>query len=183
MADDNNDEGYHGPQQRGYRSGGGLVPIPDPTKLTLEVVALAKKEIEKLFDTKIRSVENDIERLEHFIAEIPILSDQKRQQLRELFEQKFIGVATEFTMRDIALAAAFKAAEAAVKQQQDSNAIASDKMSSSFTKQIDSLDEKIDDLKSRISELTGRNWAAVGAYIVGAIGIAALVISMLRHVQ
>jgi len=162
---------------RGYRPGGGLVPIPDPTKLTLEVVALAKKEIEKLFDTKITSLDDDIERIEKLITQLPGLENSKRDRLRELMEQKFIGVATEFTMRDIALAAAFKAAEAQYAQQQASNALAADKLSVAFTKQIDSLDAKIDDLKERIAELARKNWAVVGGYIVGAVGIAALVIA------
>ena len=176
-----NEEDHNGPEQRGYRTGGGLVPIPDPTKLTLEVVALAKKEIEKLFDTKISSLDSDIGRLEAIIASISGIENSKRDRLRELLEQKFIGVATEFTMRDIALAAAFKAAEAAVKQQNESNTLAIDKAGTAFTKQIDSLDEKIDDLKARIADLAGRNWAAVGAYIVGAIGIAALIIAAIYH--
>jgi hypothetical protein len=166
------DEEDNGPRQRGYRPGGGLVPIPDPTKLTLEVVALAKKEIEKLFDTKISHIDEDIARIEQVISELP------RSQY---MNQKFTGVATEFTMRDIALAAAFKAAEAAVKQQNESNTLAIDKSAMSFTKQIDSLDEKIDDLKERLNEIARKNWSSVGGYIVGAFGIAALIIAAIYH--
>ncbi len=33
--------------------GPGWVPVPDPTKLTTDAVALARAEIEKLFDTKL----------------------------------------------------------------------------------------------------------------------------------
>ncbi len=129
------------------------VPIPDPTALTTEAVDRAKLD----FGVRLTA-------------------------LRELIEEKFVGVKTEFTMRDIALAAAFKAAEAAVKQQNESNTLAIDKAGTAFTKQIDSLDEKIDDLKARIADLAGRNWATVGAYIVGAIGIAALIAAvLLRH--
>lgn len=135
----------------------GSVPVPDPTTLTTNAVARAREEIEKLFDVKLGG-------------------------LRELIEEKFTGVKTEFTMRDIALAAAFKAAEAAVKQQNESNTLAIDKAGTAFTKQIDGLDEKIADLKERVSELSGRNWQTVGAYIVGAIGIAALIASaLIKH--
>lgn len=130
----------------------GSVPVPDPTKLTTDAVDRAKAEIEKLFDEKLAGSKSFI-------------------------DEKFVGVKTEFTMRDIALAAAFKAAEAAVKQQNESNTLAIDKAGTAFTKQIDSLDEKIDDLKARIADLAGRNWSAVGAYIVGAVGIAALIIA------
>lgn len=135
----------------------GSVPVPDPTKLTTDAVALAKADIEKLFDVKMAG-------------------------LRELIDQKFAGVATEFMMRDTALAAAFKAAEAAVSQQNGSNTLAIDKAGTAFTKQIDGLDEKIADLKERVSEIAGKNWATVGAYIVGAVGIAALIATaLLRH--
>ena len=171
------EEENNGPSQRGYRVGGGLVPIPDPTKLTLEVVALAKREIEKLFDTKISYLESDMRRIELVLSEVAGTENSKRDRLEELLNQKFVGVATEFTMRDIALAAAFKAAEAAVTQQQASNALASEKLAGSFTKQIDSLDEKINGLKEALSEIGRKNWSAVGGYIVGAIGVAALVIA------
>jgi flagellar biosynthesis chaperone FliJ len=176
MSDNDEDD-----VRRGYRPSGGLVPIPDPTKLTLEVVALAKKEIEKLFDTKIGHVDEDIKRIEQILAEMSGIENSKRDRLRELLEQKFIGVATEFTMRDIALAAAFKAAEAAVQQQNLSTTLASEKLSGSFTKQIDNLNEKIDGLKENINEISRKNWSAVGGYIVGAVGIAALIIAAIYH--
>jgi len=129
----------------------GSVPVPDPTKLTTDAVALAKEEIEKLFETKLNG-------------------------FRELVIEKFEG-------RDTALAAALKAAQELVKQQNDSNTIAIDKAGASFAKQIESLDEKIDDLKERVSELAGRNWASVGAYIFGAVGIASLIFTALTHLK
>ena len=126
----------------------GMVPVPDPTKLTTDAVDKATREIKELFDVKLDG-------------------------FRELVIEKFNG-------RDTALAAALKAAQELVRQQNDSNTIAIDKSATAFTKQIDSLDEKINDVKERMSELSKRNWAAVGAYIVGAVGIAALVITALR---
>lgn len=126
------------------------IPIPDPTKLTTDAVDRAKAEL-----------------------------DIRLASLRELIEQKFIGVATEFTMRDIALAAAFKAAEAAVKQQNESNTLAADKAASSFTKQIDGLDEKINDLKERMAYLASSNWSAVGGYLVGALGVIAIIATII----
>jgi len=132
----------------------GTVPVPDPTKLTTDAVALLKVEILNIMEIKLDG-------------------------LKDLFNEKFKGVATEFTMRDIALAAAFKAAEAAVKQQNESNTLAIDKASTATTKQIDSLNEKIEDNKTRISEIAGRNWSTVGAYIVGALGIIAVVTTLL----
>src|SRR4029077_5183842 len=94
------------------------VPIPDPTALTTEAVDRLRQEIFRILDIRLSAA-------------------------KELVDQKFIGVATEFAMRDIALAAAFKAAEAQVTQQNQSNQLASDKAATAFTKQIDNLDEKI----------------------------------------
>jgi hypothetical protein len=128
------------------------IPIPDPTKLTTDAVDRAKAEL-----------------------------DIRLGALRELIDQKFTGVATEFAMRDIALAAAFKAAESAVQQQNNSNTLAADKAASSFTKQIDGLDEKINDLKERMSELHTKNYAALGGYLVGVVGIVGIVVTILMR--
>lgn len=125
------------------------LPVPDPTKLTTDAVDRAKDEL-----------------------------DIRLMSLRELIDQKFIGVATEFTMRDIALAAAFKAAEAAVAQQNQSNTLAADKAAASFTKQIDGLDEKINDLKERMTELSSKNYAALGGYLVGIVGVIGVVVAV-----
>jgi hypothetical protein len=107
-------------------------------------------------------------------GDIIALFDTKLTGFRELIIEKFSG-------RDTALAAALKAAQELVKQQNDSNTLANDKMEASFAKQIQSLDEKIDDLKQRVSDIAGRNWSAVGGYIVGAVGVAALVIEAVLH--
>jgi hypothetical protein len=162
---------------RGELEERGSVPVPDPTKLTTDAVALAKKELTSFFDVQVSGIKSDLAKLWAAIEAIPGLSEEQIKHLRELIEEKFVGVKTEFTMRDIALAAAFKAAEAAVKSQNESNTLAIDKAGAAFTKQIDSLDEKIDDLKARISDLSRKDWATVGAYIVGAIGIAALIVA------
>jgi hypothetical protein len=135
----------------------GMIPTPDPTKLTTDAVSLAKAEILGTLDIKL-------------------------QGLRELLEEKFKGVSTEFAMRDIALAAAFKAAEAAVKQQNESNTLAIDKAGTAFTKQIDGLDEKINDLKERMGLVSSRNYSAIGAYIVGAVGTIAIVVTLVATV-
>jgi len=128
--------------------------IPDPTTLTTDAVDRAKTEL-----------------------------DIRMQALRELIDQKFVGVATEFTMRDIALAAAFKAAEAAVAQQNQSNQLAADKAASAFTKQIDGLDEKINDLKERMTELASKNYSALGGYLVGILGVIGVVVAIFIRFQ
>jgi len=130
------------------------VPVPDPTKLTTDAVDRAKQEIHHRIESQ-----------------------------REIIDEKFKGVSTEFAMRDIALAAAFKAAEAAVKQQNESNTLAADKAATAFTKQIDNLDEKINNLKETMSQIATKNYSAVGGYIVGAIGIIAIITTLLIRFQ
>ena len=134
----------------------GSVPVPDPTKLTTDAVALLKTELSATMDLRFEALDR-------------------------LLNEKFKGVTTEFTMRDIALAAAFKAAEAAVKQQNESNTLAIDKSATAFTKQIDGLDEKINDLKERFAHLASSNWAAIGGYIIGAVGIVSIVLFILSR--
>jgi len=121
----------------------GMVPIPDPTKLTTDAVAAAKVELKDLFDTKLRG-------------------------LRELVDEKFEG-------RDKAISAALKSAEALVQQQNESNTRENDKTVAATTKQIDALALRVDDIKDAVSEFGKRNYAAVGGYLVGAVGIIAAI--------
>ena len=131
----------------------GFIPVPDPTKLTTDAVAFLKEDLLSTIGLRFEG-------------------------LKELLAEKFRGVSTEFAMRDIALAAAFKAAEAAVKQQNESNTLAIDKAGTAFTKQIDGLDEKINDLKERMSQLAQRNYSALGGYLVGVLGIVSIVVTI-----
>lgn len=136
------------------------MPVPDPTTLTTNAVRAAREEIEKLFEVKLGG-------------------------LRELLEEKFAGVKTEFTMRDIALAAAFKAAEAAVKQQNESNTLAIDKAATATTKQIDGLVERIDDLKERIQDDRGSSSGGrreIIAWFFAAVGGVAAVVAIVGFI-
>lgn len=105
-------------------------------------------------------------------SEIKELFGVELRSLRELTQEKFAGVAAALeAMRDMA------------RQQNDSNTTAISKSESSTSKQLDSLNDKIEDLKKTVGTLTERNWAggwaAVGGYIVGAIGVVSLVATLL----
>lgn len=130
------------------------VPVPDPTRLTTDAISAFRKELMVIMDLRFEGLEN-------------------------ILNEKFKGVSTEFAMRDIALAAAFKAAEAAVKQQNESNTLAIDKAGTAFTKQIDGLDEKINDLKERMAQLSTKNYSAIGGYIVGVVGTIAIITTLI----
>jgi hypothetical protein len=111
--------------------------------------------------------------------------DKAKADIEKLFDVKIDGfrelVTEQFKGRDLALAAAFKAQQEQQAQQNNSNTVANDKMSDGFTKQIENLEGKIDDLKDRISDIGRKDWATVGAYIVGALGVAGLIAAAVIH--
>lgn len=111
--------------------------------------------------------------------------DKAKIELKELFDTKLELVNEKFAGRDVALAAALKSANELVKQQNDSNTLAIDKAALATTKQIDAQAGRIDDLKDAIAEMRGKNWAAVGGYIVGAFGVVsvvvAVVVALVKH--
>lgn len=152
---------------------------PDPTQRTVEQSKLQYDNLKELIETHIDGLKSEIDEIRSLVKSLPVVIDEKVMSLRLVIDEKLAGVNTQFTMRDIALAAAFKAAQDQAKITNDGNTTAIDKASAGTTKQIDGLNEKIDDLKERISELGRANWSSVGAYIVGAVGIAGLVITAL----
>jgi hypothetical protein len=155
---------------------------PDPSQRTVEQSLLGYANLKELIETHIDGLKGEIDEIRALVKALPGVIDEKVLSLRSVIDEKLVGVNTQFTMRDIALAAAFKAAQDQAKITNDGNTLAIDKASAGTTKQIDGLNEKIDDLKERISELGRRDWATVGAYIVGAIGIAALIAAaLLKH--
>jgi hypothetical protein len=117
-----------------------------------------------------------------------------KDDIEKLFDTKLIGfrelVTEKFAGRDTALAAALKAAQELVKQQNDSNTIAIDKAALAFTKQIDSLDEKINDLKERMAVERGTSsggrreimsWIFSSVAMVA--GVVAMIIAILKFAQ
>jgi hypothetical protein len=134
----------------------GFVPVPDPTKLTTDAVNAAKADIEKLFDNKLHALSTELDDFKTLVKEM-------------------------VSGRDTALAAALKAADDQSKLQNSSNAIATEKSEKATTKQIDALGERLDDLKERLGALDKKDWSSVGGYIMGAFGIAALVLAALEY--
>lgn len=109
-----------------------------------------------------------IEQSQRETANLKELLEAKTQALKELIDEKLNGVGTQFTMRDTALTAAFKAAQDAVSEQNKSSALAISKSEISTAESIKQLqtlfqtadkatNEKIDDLKSRMDKGEGRS--------------------------
>jgi hypothetical protein len=146
-------------------------PDPDPTERTIEQSLREIAGLSKYLEGQIKS-------------------------LQDLIEEKLIGVATQFTMRDTALTAAFKAAQDAVSEQNKSSALAISKSELATAESIKQLqtifqtasqatNEKIDDLKSRMdkgeghSKGLGDGWG----WIVGGIGVVAVIVDLVLRVR
>src|SRR5689334_21718423 len=102
--DDDNDNNNNRKEQllmpsQNLAPGDVLVPRPDPTKLTTDAVRAARVDIEKLFDARLVAA-------------------------HDLMDEKFKGVASDFAQRDVALKAAFKAAQDAVALQATASSVA-----------------------------------------------------------
>jgi len=182
--------------RRGYISGGGLVPVPDPTALTTAQLRQEITALRELMESKITAVADQ--------------SVARTEKLEQTVEEIFKRIEVQFTERDkstgqlalansTAIAAALQAAEKAVSAQNASNTIAIAKSESStvesirqlqtlFKTAIDAMNDKINDVKSRLdkgeghSKGIGDSWGViVGAAIIG--GLIVGVIELLMKIS
>jgi len=143
---------------RGYQPGGGLVPVPDPTLLTTQNLLREVASLKELMESRINASQE--------------LVDQKIATSDAVANEKFIGVAAQFSERDtrtdqragdtkLAVDVAFAAATEATA-----------KIETGFTKQIDAMTEiintktrniegNISDLKERLIALEARGGTTV----------------------
>lgn len=164
----------------------GSVPVPDPTVLTTqqllreiatsrEVVEVMIAGIKSTIETRLNAMDKAIELLHESNSQLPKQLTREVIQLRQLHDEKFKSIATQFAERDtrteqtsrdskVAVDAALQAAKEAVGEQNNSNALAISKSEATFTKQIDQIgvlvstmgkgfDDKIDDMKSRLQTI------------------------------
>lgn len=177
------------------------LPVPDPTARTLEQSAAAIAAAKEVLEVRIDGLENELKRqAEGLEARQPAIIAEVTH-LRQLMEEKFRGVAEQFAGRDTALAAALLAQKTSVEDQNKSNALATSKSETAFTKQIDSIgelirtankasDDKIDDIRARLTLIEGQKsggqdntktiFGIIGA-IGGLLGIAIAVIALLAR--
>ncbi len=166
-----------------------VTPNPDPTVLTTaalireiatarEVVEAELKGLRGILETRLAGMDKAIELLQLQTDKFPNSVEVIVKQLRELHDERFHSIATQFSERDtrteqtsrdskVAVDAALQAAKEAVSENNKANAIAMSKSEAAFTKQIDQIavlistgtkatDDKIDDLKSRQSVFESR---------------------------
>ena len=166
------------------------VPVPDPTARTLEQSKQAVDALKELQGVRIDALDSELER-------IRVQVNTEIAHLARLMDEKFKGVADQFSGRDTALAAALLAQKTSVDEQNKSNATAVSKSDFAVTKQIDAIgsridasgkatDDKIDDLKSRVQSIEGHSkgsndtWGYFVAVAGVLIGIIAVVITLTR---
>jgi hypothetical protein len=173
-----------------------ITPTPDPTSLTQEAVNRAIAAERDYEDARILAVKewaegrievlqqrfDGIDRatvvLQETVSRTPTAIQIEIAHLRELDEEKFQSIATQFKERDtrseresrdnkVAVDAAFAAQKEAASEQNKSNTLAISKSEAStaetinklaelFTSATDALGDKIDDIKGRLNSLEVR---------------------------
>lgn len=186
-----------------------VVPVPDPTVMTTQAVNMAITAVREVFAVRFDALDKAIILVQTIADRQPGLIAAEVRRLRELHDEKFTSIQTQFTERDIrteqtardskvAVDAALQAAKEAVGEQNKSSALAIAKSEASTTKQIDQisvlietmkrgLDDKIDDIKTRITQIEGQKTGQESSYgfIVGLVGmlvgVGGLIAVVLRH--
>jgi hypothetical protein len=137
----------------------------------------AIKDVKEILETRFVGIDRAIDLLQETQNRVPILMDEKINQLRSLHQEKFDSIAVQFAERDtrteqtaagvkIAVDAALQAAKEAVAEQNRSFALATGKSETATMKQIDALglaiqtankglDDKIADMKDRLTRIEG----------------------------
>ena len=137
----------------------------------------AIKDVKEIFETRLVGMDRTINLLQDTQNRVPMLMDEKLNQLRSLHQEKFASIGVQFAERDtrteqtaagakIAVDAALQAAKEAVAEQNRSLALATGKSETATMKQIDALglaiqtankglDDKIADMKDRLTRIEG----------------------------
>lgn len=156
----------------------GLIDTTVPEIVKKEHIAHAIGSIKELFDTKldvlttrITAMDQAQELLRANVNQVPSTADRLTSQLKEVMEEKFTSVETQFKERDVrteqdktstkvAVDAALSAQKEAAGAQNDSNTKAIEKSEAATAKQIDGiqalLKSNFDALNDKITDLKGR---------------------------
>jgi uncharacterized coiled-coil protein SlyX len=160
------------------KSSGNMLPIPDPTPLTTDMVLREVHALREVLDMRIAGNDRLIAMLQDSLAERAVVIRTQVDHLQQLQDEKFRSIQTQFVERDtraeqtakdskVAVDAALQAAKEAVGEQNKSSSLAISKSESGTTKQIDqisiniatsnsNLNDKIDDVKGQQVILNGQ---------------------------
>jgi len=183
----------HEPLHRGF------LPVPDPTVLTTQQWQREIATSREIVEGRISGLEKVSAITQATVDGLPGQIAKEVRHLRELHEEKFQSIKTQFAERDtrteqtsrdskVAVDAALQAAKEAVNAQQIANAQAIAKSEAATTKQMDqtgtmvsamekSMDGKIGDLKDRLMALEAykKGTADYAGWVIGIIGVVALI--------
>src|ERR1035438_4884503 len=162
-------------------------PVPDPTVLTRQQLERAVAGLREILEARLNGMDKALSLTHEELNRRSVEGDLKIVHLRELSEEKFLSIQTQFAERDtrteqtsrdskVAVDAALQAAKEAVGEQNKSSALAIAKSETATMKQIDQLvvlistgsnaqDSKITDIKDRITALESLNSGLASAQI------------------
>jgi hypothetical protein len=151
-----------------YGHAGTLVPRPDPTRLTTEQLLRELASLREIFETRLDGMDKAATVLSETVNRTPTAIQTAISNVREVYDERFAGIALQFTERDVrteqaakggkeALDAALLAAKELVAQQNEANRGEAAKTEQNFTKQIDAQAARIDELKERIDRGEGQS--------------------------
>src|SRR5678815_4740528 len=133
------------PDDGGLRLSTGIPSGPpnllDPTPRTMQQVLRENFWLRELIETRLGAMDKALALLQAFADRTPTTMDVQHQvaQLREVVMTKFGGIESTFTQKERELTAAFQAQEKQAIATNNTNAISTQKMEDSFTKQIDGI--------------------------------------------
>jgi hypothetical protein len=180
---------------------GDLRPIPDPTILTTQAQNAAIAGLREILEMRLAGMDKAVVLVSDDLKAFPLLVSEAVGGLEKLINEKLVSINNQFTLRDVAVAAALKAAQEAVFAQQVANKEANTKMESGFIKLFDQNGERlemirsglaasIDDIKERLLLIegmkagSGEHKASTGAnfgYMIGALGVVCLVVEIIMR--
>jgi len=147
------------------------LPIPDPTVLTTEQLRRELSGLRELLETRIGGMDKATELLKENVRLVSIDTDKQLSHLKELHDEKFESIQTQFKERDVrsdqdkiaattAVNAALQAQKEAAASQNSSNAAAITKSEGTTAKQIDAilalLASNTKNIDDKISVINGR---------------------------
>ena len=125
-------------------------PIPDPTTLTTDQLRRELAALRDTVETRLDAMDKAAQLFHENLTRVPTDTDKQISHLKELHEEKFASIQTQFDERDVRSAASEDAAKVAVNAalqaqkeaaaaQNASNAAAITKSEAATVKQIDGI--------------------------------------------
>ena len=120
------------------------------------------------------------------ITALEKLLDEREDRTKERFASMKIAVDAALAAADRAVTKAEIATEKRFEGVNEFRETLRDQAStlmprSEYSVQHQALEEKVEQVTERVTELARKDWSTVGAYIVGAIGIVAMILTALGH--